>query len=321
MRGVLVALLLPVGGCALIEQQPVAVTTADGARSLDPSSARVTRRRGDERPDAYVVQRGDTLYAIALDFGFDYRELAAWNDLADPSRILVGQRLRFTPPQKDVAPEVKSLPAMAVVAAEPLGQPVQPEAAKAGDATPMVKVPVLSEPRATTVPYTDQALAKASPTLAPSTAKPAQVPIPTVASPAVPSSASDKQPAEDDEALEWAWPVRGDLLYRFGDTGRLKGIGIGGRMGQSVSAAATGKVVYSGTGLRGYGRLVIVKHNETYLSVYAHNSALAVKEGDVVKRGQRIADMGDTDASRVSLHFEVRRFGRPIDPLGRLPSP
>jgi lipoprotein NlpD len=131
----------------------------------------------------------------------------------------------------------------------------------------------------------------------------------------------DRQSPEDDEALDWAWPVRGDVIYRFGDTGRLKGIGIGGRMGQPVSAAAAGKVVYSGTGLRGYGRLVIVKHNETYLSVYAHNSLLAVKEGDAVKRGQRIADMGDTDTSRVSLHFEVRRFGKPIDPLGRLPAP
>lgn len=320
MGGVLVALLLPVGGCALIEQQPVAVTTADGARTLDPSTARITRRRGDERPDAYVVQRGDTLYAIALDFGFDYRELAAWNELADPSRILVGQRLRFTPPQKEVAPEVKSLPAAAVVAAEPLGQPLPAGASTAGDDAPTGKVPVLSEPRATTVPYTEQALAKASPTVAPVTTKPAQSPATSVASPAVPS-APDKPGPEDDEALEWAWPVRGDLVYRFGDTGRLKGIGIGGRMGQPVSAAATGKVVYSGTGLRGYGRLVIVKHNETYLSVYAHNSALAVKEGDVVKRGQRIADMGDTDASRVSLHFELRRFGRPIDPLGRLPSP
>jgi len=321
IRGVLAALLLTIGGCAFIEQQPVAVTTAEGAKALDPSSTRITRRRGDERPDAYVVQRGDTLYAIALDFGFDYRELAAWNELADPSRILVGQRLRFTPPQKDVAPEVKALPAAAVVAAEPLGQPATPGEPTAEGGAPTGKVPVLSEPRATTVPYTDQALAKASPVVAaPATTKTPQVPVPSVASPVSPS-APDKQAPEDDEALEWGWPVRGDLLYRFGDTGRLKGIGIGGRMGQPVSAAATGKVVYSGTGLRGYGRLVIVKHNETYLSVYAHNSALAVKEGDLVKRGQRIADMGDTDASRVSLHFEVRRFGRPIDPLGRLPSP
>ncbi len=321
IRGFLAALLLTVGGCAFIEQQPVSVTTAEGARALDPSSKRVTRRRGDERPDAYVVQRGDTLYAIALDFGFDYRELAAWNELADPSRILVGQRLRFTPPQRDVAPEVKALPAAVVVAAEPLGQPTTQGGATVEDGVPTGKVPVLSEPRATTVPYSEQALAKASPAVAaPATPKPAQPPVPSVVSPAAPS-APDKQAPEDDEALEWGWPVRGDLLYRFGDTGRLKGIGIGGRMGQPVSAAAAGKVVYSGTGLRGYGRLVIVKHNETYLSVYAHNSALAVKEGDLVKRGQRIADMGDTDASRVSLHFEVRRFGRPIDPLGRLPSP
>jgi lipoprotein NlpD len=124
---------------------------------------------------------------------------------------------------------------------------------------------------------------------------------------------------EDDEALEWTWPVRGDLLYRFGDSGRLKGVGIGGRVGQPVAAAASGRVVYAGSGLRGYGRMVIVKHNETYLSVYAHNSALLVKEGDGVKRGQKIAEMGDSDAPRVGLHFEVRRFGRPIDPLGRLP--
>jgi lipoprotein NlpD len=320
------ALLLAVGGCALVEQQPVAVTTATGARPADAVAARVSRRRGDERPDAYVVQRGDTLYAIALDFGFDYRELAAWNELADPSRILVGQRLRFTPPQKDVAPEVKSLPAAAIVPAEPLGQPAAASAIPSADAGPAPKVTVLSEPRATTVPYSDQALARAAPSAAPAAARPTQ----TAAAPAAPTAPvaapagippPDKASAEDDEVLDWAWPVRGDILYRFGDTGRLKGIGISGRMGQPVSAAAAGKVVYSGTGLRGYGRLVIVKHNETYLSVYAHNSALAVKEGDAVKRGQRIADMGDTDTSRVSLHFEVRRFGKPIDPLGRLPAP
>ena len=319
------AIVLASGGCALIEQQPVAVTTADGAKAISQSAPapKASRRRGDERPETYVVQRGDTLYAIALDFGFDYRELAAWNELADPSRILVGQTLRFTPPQKDVAPEVKSLPAASVVSAEPLAQPattIQSVPAEGGSSG---KVPRLAEPRATTVPFSDQALAKAS---APVPPVPAKVPpaVTPTAAPAVATPAPvlpDKQTPEDDEALEWAWPVRGDILYRFGDTGRLKGIGIAGRMGQPVAAAAAGKVVYSGTGLRGYGRLVIVKHNETYLSVYAHNSVLAVKEGDVVKRGQRIADMGDTDTSRVSLHFEVRRFGRPIDPIGRLPAP
>ena len=86
-----------------------------------------------------------------------------------------------------------------------------------------------------------------------------------------------------------------------------------------MAAAASGKVVYSGSGLRGYGNLVIVKHNETYLSVYAHNQSVMVKEGDMVKRSQKIAEMGDTGAARVGLHFEVRRFGKPVDPLGTLP--
>jgi len=133
------------------------------------------------------------------------------------------------------------------------------------------------------------------------------------------SDTEKDSPAADDDSIDWSWPVRGDLLYRFGESGRLKGVGIGGRAGQPISAAAGGRVVYSGSGLRGYGRLVIVKHNETYLSVYAHNSALAVKEGDLVKRGQKIAEMGDSDATRVGLHFEIRRFGKPLDPLGRLP--
>lgn len=323
-------LVCALAGCALIgQQQPVGVTTApDGAsKASSTTPAKHSRRRGDERPEFYVVQRGDTLYAIALDFGFDYRELAAWNDLQDPSRILVGQRLRFVPVQRDVAPEVKPLAAGEVVAAEAIAKPG--EAGGPTEAAPPAgRVPVISEPRAVTVPYSDQALAKMSPSApipsSPSTAVPTPSPTapaaPGATAPQPPSAPVAKQLPEDDEALEWAWPARGEILYRFGDSGRLKGVGIAGRMGQPVLAAAAGKIVYSGTGLRGYGRLVIVKHNETYLSVYAHNSVLAVKEGDVVKRGQRIADMGDTDASRVSLHFEVRRFGRPIDPLGRLPA-
>jgi lipoprotein NlpD len=96
-------------------------------------------------------------------------------------------------------------------------------------------------------------------------------------------------------------------------------VGIGGKAGQPVFAAAPGKVVYSGSGLRGYGKLVIIKHNDMFLSVYAHNSQIVVKEGETVKRGQRIAEMGDTDANRTALHFEIRRFGKPVDPLTRLP--
>jgi lipoprotein NlpD len=177
---------------------------------------------------------------------------------------------------------------------------------------PAPGVVVLAEPRAVTLAYSPAALAR----LGRATTEDPRKTSPGADATARPSASAD---AADDESLEWTWPVRGDLLYRFGDAGRPKGIGIGGRPGQPVGAAAPGRVVYSGAGLRGYGKLVIVKHNDTYLSVYAHNSAIFVKEGDVVQRGQKIAGLGDTDAAQVGLHFEMRRFGRPVDPVGRLP--
>ena len=121
-------------------------------------------------------------------------------------------------------------------------------------------------------------------------------------------------------APQWRWPVRGSLLSSFQGTSALnKGIDIGGKLGEPVLAAAGGQVVYSGSGLRGYGKLLIVKHNETFLSAYAHNDRLLVKEGDFVKAGQRIADMGSSGTDRVKLHFEIRRDGTPVDPLKYLP--
>jgi len=360
------AALLVLAGCA---EQPIdggapAQTRAatSPATPAPGSPPRVSRRKGDERPEFYVVQRGDTLFGIALDFGFDYRDLSQWNGLSDPGRILVGQRLRLTPPPVSATPadgaevRVRSGPPDLQPEALP-GTPLPAPAAAPDPApAPDVAVPRLSEPRAQTVPFSAQTLAqwlkgpgadkdKPGPDPKPAAeakskdGKPAPPALPPVGGSPAAKDAATKDSAgkdaapkdstvkaaperdEDDEAIEWTWPVRGDLLYRFGDSGRLKGVGIGGRAGQPVAAAASGKVVYAGSGLRGYGRMVIVKHNETYLSVYAHNSTLLVKEGDGVKRGQKIAEMGDSDAPRVGLHFEVRRFGRPIDPLGRLPAP
>ena len=121
-------------------------------------------------------------------------------------------------------------------------------------------------------------------------------------------------------APQWRWPVRGPLLSSFQGTNPLnKGIDLGGKLGEPVLAAAGGQVVYSGSGLRGYGKLLIVKHNETFLSAYAHNDRLLVKEGEFVKAGQRIADMGSSGTDRVRLHFEIRRDGTPVDPLKFLP--
>jgi lipoprotein NlpD len=116
-----------------------------------------------------------------------------------------------------------------------------------------------------------------------------------------------------EDAVAWGWPTEGKVIRGYSESN--KGVDISGRAGQSVIAAGDGKVVYSGNGLRGYGKLIIIKHNKTFLSAYAHNSQLMVKEGQSVRKGQKIAEMGNTDADQVKLHFEIRRFGKPVDPM------
>jgi lipoprotein NlpD len=125
--------------------------------------------------------------------------------------------------------------------------------------------------------------------------------------------------ATDDERLSWMWPATGRIVATF-DEGKNKGVDIAGKPGQQVLAAGAGKVMYAGSGIRGYGNLVIVKHSNTLLSAYAHNRAIVVKEGDTVSKGQVIAEMGDTDADSVKLHFEIRQQGKPVDPTRFLPS-
>ena len=143
-----------------------------------------------------------------------------------------------------------------------------------------------------------------------SAASAASAPLPVTAPP--PTTATDEEPA-------WAWPATGAVSAGF-DEGKQKGLAIAGKAGDPVLAAADGRVVYAGSGLRGYGNLVIVKHNNTYLSAYAHNQVLLVKEDQAVRRGQKIAEMGSSDAERVQLHFEIRRQGKPVDPARLLPA-
>lgn len=314
----LCAMTAGLAGCTLTDEQPVSASGKALAAAKTPA-----RRQGDERPDAYVVRAGDTLFGIALDFGLDYRELARWNGLQDPDRIIVGRKLRLLPPTSD-SPEPATIKALgngpeAVV--EPLGK--APGAAPPSAATTVdgKQIPVFSEPVAITVDYSDAAWARLGGSPPPAVEADKGAPLAAAV-----KRDKDKGPktvekdSVDDDTLEWAWPTKGEVLYRFGESGRPKGIGIGGKAGQPVLAAADGKIVYSGSGLRGYGRLVIIKHNDTYLSVYAHNQALLVKEGDLAKRGQKIAEMGDSDATRVALHFEVRRYGQPVDPLAKIGS-
>jgi len=126
-------------------------------------------------------------------------------------------------------------------------------------------------------------------------------------------------PEIDDDKLGWLWPTTGKVVGGFSETANLKGIDIAGKAGQPVRASAAGKVVYAGAGLRGYGKLIIIKHNKTYLSAYAHNREILVKEGQLVAKGQQVAEMGDSDADQVKLHFEIRRLGKPVDPTRFLP--
>jgi len=296
--------------------QPSAAPAAKPAQApaTAPASAPVAGApETDPRPEFYTVKKGDTLYLIALDHGLDYKELAEWNGIENPNVIRIGQQLRLR------------APASTVVTA-PLKTPPKVEGRPVGGAAPAVAAneAVKSQPKAVKVPYSDQALAQLSGQAQPPS-KPAVAPsvIPPVVPPVAKADpAPEEKPAasaEDDEKVAWGWPASGKVLTTFNESTNLKGIGIAGKLGQPVIASAPGKVLYSGDGIRGYGKLVIIKHNKVYISVYAHNQLLLVKEGQSVVKGQKIADMGASDADQVKLHFEIRRFGKPIDPLKLLP--
>ena len=141
---------------------------------------------------------------------------------------------------------------------------------------------------------------------------PTSAPMP-VASASAPTNVLPAVPVATEDAVSFQWPARGNLIAGF-DESKNKGLDIGGKAGDPVNAAADGRVVYAGAGLRGYGNLIILKHNNTYLTAYAHNQTLLVKEDQVIKRGQKIAEMGNSDADQVKLHFEIRRQGKPVDP-------
>jgi lipoprotein NlpD len=246
----------------------------------------------DTKPDArgtYTVRRGDTLLRIALDHGQSYRDLVAWNNLTDPDDIKVGQLLKVAPPEKNGNTVVTSPIAM-------------PGAEKSS-------APKKSEPSGAKKPYSESNLASAQKDENPKAEKVIAAGV----------TAGSTVTANDDEKLSWMWPSDGKIIATF-DEGKNKGIDIAGKMGQQVMAAGSGKVMYAGSGIRGYGNLVIVKHSNSLLSAYAHNRAILVKEGQNVTKGQAIAEMGDSDADTVKLHFEIRQQGKPVDPAKFLPS-
>ena len=306
MRSGWLLLLLTLTACSA--RGPAPVTDRAGLPSAAESSARkpassrattaprpVTPQIAPSSTGFHTVRRGDTLFAIAFANSVDFRQLAEWNNLESPDVIRVGQVLRLTPPETG---PVENGVEVTALAADPLPQ-----------AQPLSEAPMLREPQAILLPYSDVNWAQVSGT-------PIQLPAPQ---PPPAPVAVTVPPAPLSEAVEtWMWPAQGKLIGRFGAAGG-KGIDIAGTRNTPVFAVAPGKVVYSGVGLRGYGRLLIIKHPGEFLSAYAHNEEMLVKEGDSVAAGQKIALMGDSDADRVKLHFEIRRYGKPLDPLKYLP--
>jgi lipoprotein NlpD len=346
-----VLLTLLLAGCATKSPAPVSdrrpPAAAASAVTAPPTPAsKPQAATGDAKPSdagrTHTVQKGETLIGIALQYGLDYRELAMWNNIDNPNVIKVDSVLRVTPPGAMSSADSATAsgsgtskdPKPGLAVATPLITTPMPSAA--GERPPVNAANSKVEPKGGKVPYSDQAyerlsraataatptpqpaastgtaLAPGAPATAPSTT--GTPPAPSVA--AASAVAATASATSDD--VEWSWPVKGKVIANF--TEANKGIDIAGSKGTPVLAAAPGKVVYANSGLRGYGRLVIIKHNNTWLSAYAHNEKILVAEGQEVKRGQPVAEMGSSDADQVKLHFEVRKNGKPLDPAKFLPA-
>jgi lipoprotein NlpD len=234
------------------------------------------------KPGYYSVKSGDTLIRIGMDNGQSWRDIARWNNIENPNLIETGQVLRVTPPEET-------------------GVVVRPVSS-----TNVVTSPAPANTASAPAPASNTASVR---------------PPASAANPPNASTPSNNLANTDsaEETVSFQWPTRGNVLAGF-DEVKNKGIDIAGKAGDPVLAAADGKVVYAGSGLRGYGNLVILKHNNTYLTAYAHNQSLLVKEDQAIKRGQKIAEMGNSNADQVKLHFEIRRQGKPVDPAKYLPA-
>jgi lipoprotein NlpD len=266
-RVLVVLLVAALAACASRKPAPVVDRTASGAplRPAKPAPAAATPA-AQSGEGYYTVKKGDTLYSIALEHGGDYRELAQWNELEDPSKIRIGQVLRVKPPEPGP------------VTVTPARIPGRPEGRPIGSTTG---------------------------TTPPASAKPAPV-------------AGAPRPASDGR-VDFIWPKKGKVLAGFAEP-RSKGIDIDGRLGDPVVAAAAGRVTYTGSGIPGLGKLVVIKHDNGFITVYAHNRDILVKEQQTVARGQKIAELGNTDADRPKLHFQIRKGSAPVDPLLYLPA-
>ncbi len=269
-----------------------------GSAPAQPSEGKpVPGAENAGKPGFATVKPGDTLIKIAIDAGQNWRDIVRWNTLDNPDALQVGQVLRVTPPTTDGAVAARPV-AAARVEVKPLD--VKPASAASAPTTTVSITP----------PANNTAAGAGAPVVAGAAGVGTAAPVATVAG-------AKPVVIGNDDAVPWGWPAVGSVVTSFGN-GRSNGIAIVGQSGDPVNAAADGNVVYGGM-LRGYGNVIILKHNASYISAYANNRTLLVKEGQTVKKGQRIAEMGDSDADRVQMHFEIRKDGQAIDPRKLLP--
>lgn len=240
----------------------------------------------------YVVKPGDTLYGISRANGVDIESLKRWNNITDSNHLAVGQVLKLSAPGSGAGTAPTG-------GAKSPATPVKPPETKPTEPTPLPPPP--GEQPATP---------------APNQAPPAANPPATTAPP--PAETPKPARAADAGQINWGWPAQGQVIQNFSNS--TKGIDISGNPGDPVVAAADGKVMYSGNGVRGLGNLIIINHTNGFITAYAHNQSLLVKSGQEVKKGAKIAEVGQTDTSSPRLHFEIRRQGTPVDPLQYLPS-
>jgi lipoprotein NlpD len=263
-----------------------------------------------EQP-VYEVKKGETLFSIARAHGLDYRDLAAWNGIVDSGSLKTGQLLKLSP-------EGSSTAVVGTVRLPPAVREMKPEDLVGGSNTDRVK----RAPKSGILPYSDGVVA-AMQGMAGTTVS--SVPTGAQTDTSASGTNPEKSPPQPSAAstIDWVWPAPGKIESHFVPSRPGKesnrGIDIAGRSGDPVKAAADGKIAYVGSSLRGYGNLIIIRHDSSFLSAYAHNSKIIVKEGDKVTKGQKIAEMGSSDAQNIKLHFEIRKDGKPVDPELYLP--
>lgn len=297
---------------------------ASGPLISEQQSVRASQSRSPPAPEAYRVRRGDTLYSIAFRYGLDWRDVARWNGIGAPYTIHAGDWIRLQP-----RPDMRT--AVVVAESAPSADRAQQPASTAGSrpgssAAAESRSGAESEPSRQDVPDETEVEIEttgqdSSPSGGGEQTSSESAPEPNPASNVQPTEAGDPPPAPTRSAggVSWRWPASGRVKREFDASAARKGILVAGEGGQPIRAAAEGEVVYSGDGLIGYGELIIIKHSERMLSAYAHNRERLVSEGDRVVSGALIARMGINERAETVLHFEIRRDGKPTNPLDYLP--